>query len=105
MLDLEVVLQEKSGASVGKAELGVAERGSFSAAAAHLGVEKSSISRAVARLEDAVGGKLFHRTTRRVSLTELGSSVRDRLREPYDASIRRCARSRSWRTHRAAVSC
>ena len=64
--------------------LAVAERGTFSAAATLLGVEKSSISRAVARLEDAVGGRLFHRTTRRVSLTDLGSSVRDRLRVPYD---------------------
>jgi DNA-binding transcriptional LysR family regulator len=64
--------------------LAVADRGSFSAAATSLGVEKSSVSRAVARLEDAVGGRLFHRTTRRVSLTDLGSSVRDRLRAPYD---------------------
>jgi DNA-binding transcriptional LysR family regulator len=65
--------------------LAVAERGSFSSAAASLGVEKSSISRAVARMEDAIGGRLFHRTTRRVSLTDLGSSVRDRLRVPYDS--------------------
>jgi DNA-binding transcriptional LysR family regulator len=64
--------------------LAVAERGNFSAAAASLGVEKSSVSRAVGRLEDAVGGRLFHRTTRRVALTDLGSSVRDRLRVPYD---------------------
>ena len=46
--------------------LAVAERGSFSAAATLLGVEKSSVSRAVARLEDAVGGRLFHRTTRQL---------------------------------------
>lgn len=65
--------------------LAVAELGSFSAAAARLGVEKSSISRAVARLEDAVGDRLFLRTTRRVSLTAAGQAARDRLREPYDS--------------------
>jgi DNA-binding transcriptional LysR family regulator len=63
--------------------LAVAELGSFSAAAARLGVEKSSVSRAVARLEDAVGQPLFVRTTRRVSLTDVGIAARDRLREPH----------------------
>src|SRR4051812_48505087 len=63
--------------------LAVAELGGFSSAGKRLGVEKSSISRAVARLEEAVGDKLFLRTTRRVSLTEVGQSVRDRLREPH----------------------
>jgi DNA-binding transcriptional LysR family regulator len=63
--------------------LAVAELGSFSNAAKRLGVEKSSISRAVARLEHGVGDRLFLRTTRRVSLTDAGRSVRDRLREPH----------------------
>jgi DNA-binding transcriptional LysR family regulator len=64
--------------------LAVTELGSFSAAAARLGVEKSSVSRAVARLEHAVGERLFVRTTRRVALTNAGQAMRDRLREPYD---------------------
>jgi DNA-binding transcriptional LysR family regulator len=71
--------------------LAVAELGSFSAAAARLGVEKSSVSRAVARLEEGVGDKLFLRTTRRVSLTDTGEVVRDRLREPHaslDAALK-----------------
>ncbi len=63
--------------------LAVAELGSFSAAAARLGVEKSSVSRAIARLEHAVGDRLFLRTTRRVALTDAGQSVRDRLHEPH----------------------
>jgi DNA-binding transcriptional LysR family regulator len=63
--------------------LAVAELGSFSAAAHRLRVEKSSVSRAVTRLEEAVGDRLFLRTTRRVSLTETGQSVRDRLSEPH----------------------
>jgi DNA-binding transcriptional LysR family regulator len=71
--------------------LAVAELGSFSAAAKRLSVEKSSVSRAVARLEQGVGDQLFLRTTRRVSLTDAGRSVRDRLREPHanlDAALR-----------------
>jgi DNA-binding transcriptional LysR family regulator len=71
--------------------LAVAELGSFSAAAARLGIEKSSVSRAIARLEDAVGETLFFRTTRRVALTEAGQAARDRLREPFaglDAAMR-----------------
>src|SRR5438309_8237474 len=86
----------------------VAERGSFSAAAALLGVEKSSVSRAVARLEDAVGGRLFHRTTRRVSLTDLGSSVRARLRAPYDsldAAMQEAASLSSAPRGRIALTC
>jgi DNA-binding transcriptional LysR family regulator len=71
--------------------LAVAEHGSFSAAATRLGVEKSSVSRAVARLEDLIGERLLFRTTRRVSLTDAGQAARDRLREPYtslDAAMR-----------------
>ncbi len=60
--------------------LAVAELGSFSAAAARLGVEKSSASRAVARLEDVVGDRLFLRTTRRVSLTGAGQAARTRIK-------------------------
>jgi DNA-binding transcriptional LysR family regulator len=71
--------------------LAVAELGSFSAAAARLGVEKSSVSRAVTRLEEGVGDRLLLRTTRRVSLTDAGQAVRDRLREPHanlDAALK-----------------
>jgi DNA-binding transcriptional LysR family regulator len=88
--------------------LAVAERGSFSAAATSIGLEKSSVSRAVARMEDAVGGRLFHRTTRRVSLTDLGSSVRDRLRAPYDsldAAIQEVATLSTAPRGRISVTC
>src|ERR1700758_1663762 len=88
--------------------LAVAERGSFSAAPASMGVEKSSVSRAVARLEDAIGGRLFHRTTRRVSLTDLGTSVRDRLRAPYDgldAAVREVAQLSTAPRGRIALTC
>ena len=88
--------------------LAVADRGSFSAAATSMGIEKSSVSRAVARMEDAIGGRLFHRTTRRVSLTDLGSSVRDRLRAPYDsldAAIQEVATLSTAPRGRIALTC
>jgi len=53
----------------------VVEGGSFSAAARQLGVEASSVSRSVARLERHLGARLLHRTTRAIALTEVGEQV------------------------------
>ena len=50
----------------------VVESGSFSAAARFLGVTPSLVSRQVSQLETDLGARLFHRTTRRQSLTEPG---------------------------------
>jgi DNA-binding transcriptional LysR family regulator len=51
---------------------------SFTAAAAHFGVPKSSVSRAIAGLERRLGVRLIERTTRSVSLTEAGEIYLDR---------------------------
>jgi len=53
----------------------VVDSGGFSAAARHLGVATSAVSRHVARLEAHLGGRLLQRTTRSLSLTELGEQV------------------------------
>lgn len=53
----------------------VVDSGSFSAAARHLCVATSAVSRHVARLEAHLGGRLLQRTTRSLSLTELGEQV------------------------------
>ncbi len=50
----------------------VVEEGSFSAAARFFGVTPSSVSRQVSQLENDLGTRLFHRTTRKQSLTETG---------------------------------
>jgi len=50
----------------------VADSGNFSTAARQLGRSKAVVSRLVAELETHLGARLLNRTTRRVSLTELG---------------------------------
>jgi DNA-binding transcriptional LysR family regulator len=59
--------------------LAVAEAGSFTAAATRLGLPKSSVSRGVAALEEELGVRLLHRTTRKVSLTTAGAALLERI--------------------------
>jgi LysR family transcriptional regulator, transcriptional activator for dmlA len=55
----------------------VSEMQSFTLAAKRLGVPKSSVSRALRRLEDRLGVRLVERTTRTVALTEAGELYLD----------------------------
>jgi DNA-binding transcriptional LysR family regulator len=52
-----------------------AKHGSFAAAARETGSAPSTLAKAVARLETGLGVKLFHRTTRQVSLTPDGERL------------------------------
>ena len=61
--------------------LRVVETGGFTAAAGVLGVPTSSVSRSVAKLEHELGVVLLERTTRRVSLTEVGRAYFERVRD------------------------
>lgn len=67
--------------------IAVAENGSISAAARKLEAPKSSVSRAVAALELALGVQLFHRTAREVRLTTAGTAFYERAR-PVLAAFR-----------------
>lgn len=53
----------------------------FSEAARALGLPKSNVSRSVARLEGALNARLFHRSTREVTLTSAGLALLDRARD------------------------
>ncbi|WP_434623428.1 LysR family transcriptional regulator [Azospirillum sp. B2RO_4] len=67
----------------------VVETGSFTAAAARLGITKAVVSQQVAKLEEEVGASLLVRTTRKVRATEAGMAFHRRcvviLREAEDA--------------------
>jgi DNA-binding transcriptional LysR family regulator len=59
----------------------VVDKGSFIGAADPLGMSKAAISRYVSGLEDRLGVRLLHRTTRRLSLTDEGRQFYHQARE------------------------
>ena len=59
----------------------VAANAGFSKAADEMNVSKGLVSRHVKRLEDHYRTKLFHRTTRKVTLTEAGQRLYDKVRQ------------------------
>ena len=63
----------------------VTEAGSFARAGEALGLTPSGVSRAIARLEERVGVRLFDRTTRSVTLTEEGRRFHAQLLPLLDA--------------------
>src|SRR4051794_39756330 len=58
-----------------RAFVAVVDHGTFTDAAAVLGMTQASVSRSVAGLERALGVRMLRRTTREVSLTVAGSRV------------------------------
>lgn len=56
----------------------VVERESFSRAADDLGLSKSSVSKQINALENRLGARLLNRTTRRLSLTDVGARLLER---------------------------
>jgi DNA-binding transcriptional LysR family regulator len=78
--------------------------GSFTSAAQTLGLPKSSISRSVAQLEQDLGIRLLHRTTRQLHLTDAGAAFYERVsRALGDIDEARTAASDTQREPSGAV--
>ncbi len=62
----------------------LAQRGSFTSAAAYLNVSKAAMSQRIAELEHAAGVPLVQRTTRSVRLTEAGQQLTESTRHAFE---------------------
>lgn len=62
----------------------VVEEGSFTAAAASLDLSKGAVSKYVSRLEESLGARLLNRTTRSLTLTEVGKDYYERAARALD---------------------
>jgi DNA-binding transcriptional LysR family regulator len=93
----------------------VADQRSFRAAAAQLGVTPSALSHSMRQLEERLGVRLLHRTTRSVSATDAGLRLLERLRPAIDQIAgalenlnqerqRPLGRLRIYATHSAAAA-
>jgi DNA-binding transcriptional LysR family regulator len=59
----------------------VVEANGFTAASTRLGLSRAAVSKHIAQLETHLGGQLLQRTTRRVSLTDVGQSYYERCKQ------------------------
>jgi DNA-binding transcriptional LysR family regulator len=60
--------------------IAVAEAGSFARAGIRLRLSPPAVTRAIAALEDRLGARVFHRTTRSLSITNVGRQFLERAR-------------------------
>lgn len=67
-----------------RAFMEVVGQGNFARAAAYLGLAPSTLSQTIRSLEERLGVRLLHRTTRSVSLTEAGEHLLARIRPAFE---------------------
>jgi DNA-binding transcriptional LysR family regulator len=83
------------------------QAGSFAAASERLHLTRSAVGKSIARLEERLGTRLFHRTTRSQSLTEAGQAYYERCLRALaelDAAEAELAAGRTSPTGRLRVS-
>jgi DNA-binding transcriptional LysR family regulator len=86
----------------------VADRGGFAAAGRALNLPKSKLSRRVAELEERLGVRLLHRTTRKLSLTDAGEIYHRHciaMREQAEAADEAVARVQTEPRGTVRISC
>ena len=79
----------------------VAEELNFTRAAERLHIAQQPLSAAIARLEHQLGGRLFDRTTRRVTLTDIGVALLEPARAALQAADTAVATARAVATGEA----
>ena len=72
-----------------------AEHGSFNQAATAQGTSPQAVSKTIRQLEKHLGVRLFHRTTRKNSLTEDGQRLLDSVKDSLDGLVAALNRARS----------
>ncbi|WP_448954377.1 LysR family transcriptional regulator [Labrys neptuniae] len=83
------------------------DAGGFTDAGRRLGISPSAVSKAVARLEDRLGTRLFHRSTRSVTLTAEGLMFLERCRRilsEFEAAQTELARTQAAPQGRLRIS-
>ena len=91
-----------------QAFLAVAERGSFHAAAAHLGITQTALSHRMKKFEAYLGVTLLSRTTRQVSLTPAGLELLPRARHLLEGARQifdDLGKAAAARQERIAIGC
>ncbi|WP_017905942.1 LysR family transcriptional regulator [Pseudomonas asplenii] len=86
----------------------VVEQGSFRKAAQAINISQPALSRRVEKLEEALGVRLFERTTRRVSLTQVGRAFAptvERLLDDLDVALLGITDVASTRLGHVTVAC
>ncbi|MET0778558.1 MAG: LysR family transcriptional regulator [Pseudomonas mandelii] len=86
----------------------VVEHGGFAAAGRALDMPKSKLSRRIAELEERLGVRLLHRTSRQCSLTELGQAYYQRclaMRVEAESAAELIERNRSEPQGLVRISC
>jgi len=86
-----------------RAFVAVAEALNFTRAAEKLGVSSSALSQLVRGLEERVGVRLLHRNTRRVSLTEAGDQLFQRVRPAVQELAAAMGQTSELRAHPAGI--